>query len=228
MTDATARGKARQIAGNPFFAHWQDGCDYGTKVLSQRVLDLTAAWQQALFDLQNANVRLANLTDPKKSAWTDEARAACKAFERQFDVEVVSIEHHAEWVERAEAAERERDEARQGHAIARKWCDQLEAGGARETERAESAERRNADLAAALNQMTIMRDMCAAGVTECQEAVRAGNDAVARNADLARRNADLEQMLERYGFKRLMPPASPLDDNADRPPEELSQREALR
>lgn len=37
--------------------------------------------------------------------WPKEARDAVKAIEDAYDIEVVSIEHHTAWVERAEGAE---------------------------------------------------------------------------------------------------------------------------
>lgn len=40
-------------------------------------------------------------------AWTDEARAAVDAVEAKFGVELVSIDHHSRWVDRAERAEAE-------------------------------------------------------------------------------------------------------------------------
>jgi len=91
-----------------------------------------AVLRQAAALLEPLSLRLADLTDPKKSAWTDEARAACRAFERQFDVEVVSIEHHAEWVDRLASAERERE-----------GMNETATGFANDALR---AERRNADL----------------------------------------------------------------------------------
>lgn len=41
----------------------------------------------------------------ERRGWSEAAREACRAFEREHDVEVVSIEHHTTWVDRAEKAE---------------------------------------------------------------------------------------------------------------------------
>jgi len=74
--------------------------------------------------------------------WTDEARVALAEFEIRFDVEVVSIEHHEEWVERVADLERQLDAEREAREHAEDDARRLHKEKMAQLERALQAESR--------------------------------------------------------------------------------------
>jgi hypothetical protein len=88
-------------------------------LIEQRIKDLQSSLQSSESARQAAEAKLQALIE-NRTMWPEELRNAVDELERQFDCEMVSIEHHARWVDRVEAAEgslrvvtSQRDDARQ-------------------------------------------------------------------------------------------------------------------